>query len=91
MQQFRQEVDRLSADNAELKAKVVQLDESAKSLEQQGAKPDPSYIPQDAAGVALAADIVQKENQGSSGISLMWLIGIGVLAFIIFRIMRSKR
>ena len=35
------EVDRLSAENGELKAKVAKLDESAKSLEQQGDKAGP--------------------------------------------------
>jgi hypothetical protein len=90
MQQFRTEIDRLSAENADLKSKVAKLDESAKSLEQQGIKPDPSYVPQDAASVALAADVVQKQAPESSGFPWAWVIGIGLLAWIVFLLMRRK-
>jgi hypothetical protein len=80
MQQFRQEVDRLSAENADLKAKVAKLDESTKSLEQQGVKQDPSYMPQDAAGIALAADFADKGPPKSKGFPWSWAIGIGAFA-----------
>ena len=83
MRQFRSELDRLSAENAELKAKVAKLDESAKSLEQQGAKPDPAYMPQDAAGIALAADIAAKEAPRSRGFPWAWVIIIGAVALIV--------
>jgi hypothetical protein len=90
MQQFRKEVDRLSTENAELKSKVAKLDESAKSMEQGGVKPDPSYVPQDAVSVALAADVAQKQAPKSSGFPWTWVIGIGLLALIVFLLMRSK-
>ena len=90
MQQFRKEIDRLSSENAELKSKVAKLDESSKALEQQGVKPDPSYVPQDASSVALAADFVQKQAPKSSGFPWTWVVGIGALALIIFLLMRRK-
>ncbi len=90
MQQFRNEIDRLSAENTDLKSKVAKLDESAKSLEQQGVKPDPSYVPQDAASVALAADLVRTQAPESSGFPWAWVIGFGLLAWIVFLLKRRK-
>jgi hypothetical protein len=90
MQQFRQEVGRLSAENAELKDKVAKLDESAKSLREQGVKPDPSYVPQDAAGVALAAEVAGKEVPKSSEFPWAWVFVIGAIAWITFRLRRRK-
>jgi len=83
MRQFRSELDRLSAENSELKAKVAKLDESAKSLEQQGVKPDPGYMPQDAAGIALAEDIAAKEAPKPSGFPWVWGIVIGAVALVV--------
>ena len=93
MQQFRKEVDRLSAENADLKEKVKKLDESTKTFEQQGVKPDPSYVPADAAGVALAATIAEKEIpvKNSSGFPWVWIFVIGALAVMGFMFMRRKR
>jgi len=93
MQQFRKELDRLSTENAELKDKVNKLDESAKSLEQRGLKPDPTYVPEDAASVALAATIAEKEIpvKKSSGFPWMWVLLIGSLALIGFMLMRRRR
>jgi hypothetical protein len=90
MQQFRSELDRLSAENAELKDKVAKLDESAKSLEQQGVKPDPAYVPQDAAAIALAADIASKEAPKSGGFPWTWVIGIGSVVLIASLLRRRK-
>ncbi len=90
MQQFRAEVGRLSAENDELKSKVAALDESAKSLREQGVKPDPSYVPQDAAGVALAADADQKQVPESSEFPWAWVIGIASITWIFFRLRRRK-
>jgi hypothetical protein len=90
MQQFRTELDRLSAENAELKSKVAKLDESAKSLEQQGVKPDPSYVPPDAVSVALAADVAQKEAPKSSSSPWAWIIGIGLLVLIVVLLKRKN-
>jgi hypothetical protein len=91
MKQFRKEIERLSAENAELKAKVAKLDESAKLLEQQGVKPDPSYMPQDAASIALAAGFADKGVPKSSGFPWMWVIGIGAFALIGFIFLRRRR
>jgi hypothetical protein len=90
MQQFRNEVQRLSAENADLKAKLAKMDESSKALEQQGVKKDPSYIPDDAASIALAADIATKGAPKSGGFPWMWVIVIGVLALVVFYFMRRR-
>jgi hypothetical protein len=91
MQQFKKEVDRLSAENAELKAKVAKLDESTKSLEQQGVKQDPSYMPQDAASIALAASFADKGAPKSKGFPWMWVLGIGAIVLIGFMFLRRRR
>lgn len=92
MQQFRAEAERLSAENTELKDKLAKLDESSKTMEQQGVKPDPTYVPQDAAGVALAADVVKAEPpKSSSGSSVAWIIGIALFALFFFMLARRKR
>ncbi len=92
MQQFRKELDRLSAENAELKEKVNKLDESAKAFEQQGVKPDPTYVPGDAAGIALAANIAEKEiPKKSGGFPWMMVIGVGAMALVVFMLMRRRR
>jgi hypothetical protein len=92
MQQFRTELDRLSAENAELKNKVKQLDESSKSLEQQGVKVDPAYVPPDAAGVVLAANFADKASpKESSGFPWGWAAGIGVLGLLGFLLTRRKK
>jgi hypothetical protein len=88
MKQFRSELDRLSAENADLKAKVAKLDESSKSLEQQGVKPDPTYVPPDAAGIALAANIAGKGPPKSGGFPWLWIIGLVVVALIILHLRR---
>lgn len=93
MREFRKEAERLSAENADLKEKLKKADESAKALEQQGVKPDPSYVPPDAASVALAASVAEKAvpKKKSSGFPWIWVIGgIGVLAFAGFMMMRRK-
>jgi hypothetical protein len=92
MQQFRKELDRLSTENADLKAKVAKLDDSAKSLEQQGVKPDPTYVPPDAASVALAADVAQKgvPKPSGSGFPWTWVIGIALLVWIVILLKRRK-
>lgn len=93
MQQFREELDRLSEENAELKEKVKQLDESTKSLEQEGVKVDPAYAPPDAAGVALASSLVDNKasQKSSSGFPWMWVIIIGAFCLLGFAFMRRKR
>jgi len=92
MQQFRKELDRMSAENAELKEKVKQLDESTKSLEQQGVKVDPSYVPPDAASIALADSFAPKPApKKESGFPWGWIAVIGALGIAGFLFMRRKR
>ena len=91
MQQFRTEADRLSAENAELKAKVAKLDEAAKLLEQQGVKQDPAYMPQDAASIALAADFADKGVPKSRGFPWGWVVVIGSLSLVGFILLRRRR
>jgi hypothetical protein len=93
MQQFRKEVDRLSAENADLKEKVKALDDSTRSFEQRGVKPDPSYVPEDAAGVALAASTAEKEIpvKKSSGFPWVLVFVIASLAAMVFMLKRRKR
>jgi hypothetical protein len=93
MQQFRRELDRLSSENAELKEKVKKLDEETKSLEQQGVKVDPAYVPPDAASVALAANYAgaQAPKKESSGFPWGWVAIFGVLGIAFFLFMRRKR
>lgn len=88
MQQFKKEAERLSAENADLKAKLAKLDESSKSLEQSGVKPDPSIMSQDAAGIALAADIATKGVPKSRGFPWNWVIVIGAIAIVILFLRR---
>ncbi len=88
MQQFRGEVERLSAENADLKAKVAKLDQSSRSLEQQGVKKDPAFMPQDADGIAFAADIASKEPPKSNGSQWIWLIGLAAIAVVVVRMRR---
>jgi hypothetical protein len=91
MQQFKKEAERLSAENADLKAKVAQLDESVKSLEQQGVKQYPSYMPPDTAGIALAAGIggtgVPKK---SGGFPWTWVLGVALFALAGLLFMRRR-
>lgn len=91
MQQFRSEVQRLSAENADLKAKLAKLDDSANSLQQQGVKPDPTYMPQDAAGIALAADIAAKAVPKSRGFPWMWVIVMGAFVLIGLHFLRRRK
>ena len=91
MQQFKKEAERISAENAELKAKVAKLDESVKSLEQQGVKPDPTYMPSDAAGIALAAGVAGTGVPKSSGFPWTGIIVMVVAVLICMHMLRRRR
>ncbi|MCE5333598.1 MAG: hypothetical protein LLG06_03315 [Desulfobacteraceae bacterium] len=89
MQQFRGEADRLSKENEELREKVRKMDESAKQLEREGVKSDPSYVPPDAADVVLAASVAEKEVPRSSGFPWVWVLAgagaVGTLGYVMMR------
>jgi hypothetical protein len=79
-QQWRQEADRLAADNADLRAKLNALD--AKQREMAGQPRDPSYMPPDAkAELALAPENAVSSELGSHGHPNWWLM-IAVLALL---------
>jgi hypothetical protein len=72
-QQWRQEANRLSADNADLRAKLDALD--ARQREMAGQPRDPSYMPPDTkAELALASDNAVAADLGSHGQPNWWLI-----------------
>ncbi len=56
MIRWRQEMDQLALNNAELRYKLSLLDQQTAALE--GTPVDEEYIPPDAADIALAADVV---------------------------------
>jgi hypothetical protein len=80
VKQFRQELDKMAAENSELKAKVAKLDAETKELEAQGVKVDPTYIPADAADVVLAADIAKKEIPVKKGSGFPWFWTMAIVA-----------
>ncbi len=59
--QWRQQMDSMAADNAELKARLATMDQEVVKL--QGTPPNPNYVPQDVQDVALAPDVVEKMAQ----------------------------
>ena len=92
MQQFRKEVDRLSVENAELKDKLKEMDQRTKALEAQGVKPDPTYVPDEAASIVLASAVVDKELQpSSSGFPWFWTITTIAVVIAIVLLMKRRR
>jgi hypothetical protein len=91
-QEWRREADRLAKDNAELKAKLDQLDANMKTRE--GQPRDPNYIPPDAnRQVALsAANVVQPASTFPSSlvITLIILAGVGAAAYMYSKRMREQ-
>jgi len=86
---FREEADKLAADNADLKKQLADLDAKMDTLRQDGVKPDPNAMPKGVdPSVALAAEKVVKEKSGPGGMGT-WLgiiaAGFGVAAlFLLF-------
>ena len=58
MMQWRQEMDRMAMDNAELKQKLAIMDQQVAGL--QGTAVDPAYIPADAQEIALSPDVIDQ-------------------------------
>jgi hypothetical protein len=61
MIQWRQEMDRMAVDNAELRAKLDVMDQHVASL--QGTPVDPAYVPEGAQDIALSPDVIDKLTQ----------------------------
>ena len=79
-QQWRQEANRLAADNADLRSKLDALD--AKQREMAGQPRDPSYMPPDAkAELALASENAVSSELGSHGHPNWWLM-LAVIAVL---------
>ena len=56
MIQWRQEMDRMAMDNAELRARLAVMDRQVASL--QGTPVDPTYVPEGAQDIALSPDVI---------------------------------
>ena len=65
MIQWRQDMDRIAMDNADLRAKLAVMDQQVAQL--QGTPVDPAYVPQDAQDVALSPDVVDQLAQAGNG------------------------
>jgi hypothetical protein len=61
--EWRQEMDGLAAENAELREKLAALDQRVAALE--GTPRDPAYIPGDAGDVALSPEVIDKFTSGT--------------------------
>jgi hypothetical protein len=57
IQQWRQDVDRLAAENEELRASLARMDQEVARL--QGTPRDPSYVPETAQDVAFPPEVVE--------------------------------
>jgi hypothetical protein len=77
-QQWRQEADRLATDNADLRAKLADLDARQKTLE--GQPRDPNYMPSDAKPELALASENAVEQPTSSGTH--WLLDIGLVVLV---------
>ena len=58
MIQWRQDMDRMAMDNADLRARLAAMDQQAAQL--QGTPVDSAYVPQDAQDVALSPDVIDQ-------------------------------
>jgi len=61
MIQWRQEMDRMAMDNAELRAKLDVMDQQVARL--QGTPVDSSYVPEQAQDIALSPDVIDQMTQ----------------------------
>jgi hypothetical protein len=56
--QWRQQMDQLAMQNAELRARLAQMDQQTARL--QGTPRDPAYVPEDAQDVVLSPDVIDQ-------------------------------
>jgi hypothetical protein len=88
---WRREADRLSADNADLKQKLADLDQRTAALE--GQPRDPNYMPPDAKpDLALASEnaVAPQAPAGTSHPTLYFLLGMLVLGGGVLLLRRSR-
>lgn len=67
-QEWRKEAERLSADNAELKAKLAALDTKVGSMKD---PKDPNYLPAEVEGIAVAAEVAEAELPQASVVAAL--------------------
>jgi len=94
MKAWRREADRLANDNVELKAKLAKLDAEMEKVKATGAPIDPSYVPDDAGDIALAAKIVEETEKPvtNSGWSIWpWLIALAIGGGLVFALYHQAR
>ncbi len=61
--QWRQQMDQMAADNADLQAKLAAMDQQVAQLQSQGTPQDPNYVPESAQDVALSSDVIDQLTQ----------------------------
>jgi hypothetical protein len=87
-QQWRQEANRLSADNADLRAKLADLDAQQKALA--GQPRDPNFMPPDAKPeLALASENAVAAKPAASGPN--WFLDIGLVALVLGGLLFLRR
>lgn len=89
MQQFRSELNRLSQDNQDLKAKLANLEVQEAALKAENVKQDPNYMPKGAEEVALKSDLVTEEGTSTLKIVCWVFIGLASLALIFYVILKG--
>lgn len=90
-QKWRQEADKLSGENAELKAKLANLDKEVADLK--GEPVDPSYIPQGVdADIALNKKVVDKAHpEKKESHFFRWLLIFVLAALLIYYIYKKRK
>lgn len=92
---FRQEADKLAADNGDLKKQLADLDTKVEQMRRDGAPVDPKALPPGVdPAVALAADKVVQEKPDTGGGFGTWLfifgLGAGVAVLFLSTIGRRR-
>jgi hypothetical protein len=62
--QWRQQMDQLAMENADLRARLAQMDQQVAGL--QGTPRDPAYVSEDAQDVALSPDVIDRLTSETS-------------------------
>jgi len=95
VQAFKKEAEKLSADNADLKKQLDELNGKVEQLKKDGKPVDPKYMPEGVdPAIAQAAERVVKEEApkkdgGSKGM-VTALVALGVFGLLGFILVRKK-